>query len=68
MVVQVFFCQELSSTKSRRLKLIKLDNETYEAKLQMASENGNEGTILNLELPSKAIEVTLLSGNKMPFD
>ena len=56
--------KEISNSSSAS-KLKKLDNETYEAKLQMPSENGNEGTILNLELPSKAIEVTLLSGNEI---
>ena len=45
------------SNSSNPSKLMRLDNETYEAKLQMPSINGNEGTTLNLELPSSAIEV-----------
>ena len=48
------------SNASNPSKLIKLDDETYEVKLQMPSINGNEGTTLDLELPSRMVEVTLL--------
>ena len=45
------------SNSSDPSKLIKLDDETYEVKLQMPSINGNEGTTLDLTPP---VEVTLL--------